>query len=206
MSFPRAASRTLRNLIVLAILGLMVHTLWRMTVKINGDVLNDLKSPAHGREYHQGSNSLWDIIGDVHVAALFFIPLPLPHRLWSSEQAIASSEQPGDDDHPLPHVRNEIPPSILQTSESTTTSRFRLPRDTNHEPPIFMIGAMKAGTSFTFDLLHRHHQIVPPRKSQHEPKYMTKEVHFFSSPKRYKEGLEFYWQRVSHAGMDIELE
>lgn len=52
-------------------------------------------------------------------------------------------------------------------------------------PALIIIGAQKAGTTTLFDLLSQHPKVIPPA---------VKEIDFFSSNKRYAQGLESYWK------------
>eukprot|EP00040_Diaphanoeca_grandis_P032859 m.199936 g.199936 ORF g.199936 m.199936 type:complete len:376 (-) comp32756_c0_seq1:381-1508(-) len=61
-------------------------------------------------------------------------------------------------------------------------------------PPVFLIGGMKCGTTALAQKLHEHPQIQTAIRLEGEAVWITKEIHFFSSPKRYQKGAEFYYR------------
>ncbi len=59
-------------------------------------------------------------------------------------------------------------------------------------PPVFLIGAMKSGTTALADALHRHPFVHMARVLPGEPVYHTKEVHFFDTNSSFAQGRQFY--------------
>ena len=62
-------------------------------------------------------------------------------------------------------------------------------------PSVQLIGAQKAGTSAIADWLFEQGGFQRPRVFQGEPRYYSKEVHFFDIDSRFHQGLEFYAKR-----------
>jgi Sulfotransferase domain len=67
-------------------------------------------------------------------------------------------------------------------------------------PTVQLIGAQKAGTSAIADWLFEHGGFRRPQVFDKEPWYYSKEVHFFDSWYRYKQGPEFYSKRFARHG------
>ena len=63
--------------------------------------------------------------------------------------------------------------------------------------PVFMIGAMKSGTSALFDALTHHPNIHENIPQPGEPKFFSKEVHFFNHYNRLRGGREEYEQHFA---------
>lgn len=71
------------------------------------------------------------------------------------------------------------------------------------EAPVFVLGAMKAGSSALCEFLARHPQIAGGRHYGEEPKHYQKEIHYFDSDERWGKGISFYWD---HWGADAAEE
>jgi hypothetical protein len=67
-------------------------------------------------------------------------------------------------------------------------------------PTVQLIGAQKAGTSAVADWLFEEGRFCRPTVHGDEPSYYSKEVHFFDSELRYKQGVTFYAQRFLNCG------
>ena len=63
--------------------------------------------------------------------------------------------------------------------------------------PVFMIGAMKSGTSALFDALTNHPNIHENIPLPGEPKFFSKEVHFFNHYSRLRGGRDEYEQHFA---------
>eukprot|EP00051_Salpingoeca_urceolata_P003203 m.55982 g.55982 ORF g.55982 m.55982 type:complete len:327 (-) comp12569_c0_seq2:31-1011(-) len=59
-------------------------------------------------------------------------------------------------------------------------------------PPVYVIGAMKAGTSALCELLRTHPHIHGGLHVDDEPFHYTKELHYFDNDQRFENGLSFY--------------
>jgi hypothetical protein len=72
-------------------------------------------------------------------------------------------------------------------------------------PTVQLIGAQKAGTSAVADWLFEEGGFCRPQVFDDEPEFYSKEVHFFDSEWRYKQGLEFYAKRFQKCGAKNDL-
>ncbi len=59
-------------------------------------------------------------------------------------------------------------------------------------PPVFLIGAMKSGTTALADALYHHPFIHKPHIIDQEPEWFSKEVHFFNVNTSYSQGRLHY--------------